>query len=212
MEKDQIMNRYSKLKIALIHYLAGRNYFKSLKALAFAEKHHQGFRKDGKTPEFQHLIEVALHATTLRDLINEEETITSALLHDVREDYGVSHDEITDLFGPSVSDAVERLSKITNEVKKTPNFYFAELTASPIASIVKGCDRAHNFQSMPKVFSKEKQLNYLKEGEELFMPMLKEAAKKFPEQWLAYQNIRHHLKAQMALIHHSIEASENGRV
>lgn len=203
---------FQKRRIALIHYLAGKNYTKALKALAFAERYHTGVRKDGVTPEFQHMLEVALQVLTLRDLQKEEVTIAAALLHDVREDYNVSYGELFNLFGDEVANAVEKLSKIVDGYKKPNDMYFKEISNCQVASIVKGCDRAHNFQSMPKVFSAVKQKEYIQEGEDFFLPMLKIAQKNFPEQFLAYQNIRHHLKSQIYLLKHSLEAAQTGKV
>lgn len=208
-----VKNEYfTKRRIALIHYLAGKGYSTAARALAFAEKYHTGVRKDGKTPEFQHLLEVALQVITLRDLADEETTIAVALLHDVREDYNVSHQELVKQFGQKVADPVARLSKVIEGVKKPYDLYFQEIGDCPIASIVKGCDRAHNFQSMPKVFSAKKQEEYLCEGMEWFLPMLKTAQRKYPEQFLAYQNVRHHLKSQIALLQHSLQAAQSGQV
>jgi (p)ppGpp synthase/HD superfamily hydrolase len=203
---------FVKRRVALIHYLAGRGYTVAQKAVAFAERHHTGLRKDGVTPEFQHLLEVALHVCTLRDLAHEEATIAAALLHDVREDYGVSHGTLVSLFGEQIAHSVACLSKVLDGVKKPYELYFAEMAEDPVASLVKGCDRAHNFQSMPKVFSAAKQASYLDEGEQWFLPMLKTASRNFPEQFMAYQNVRHHLKAQMSLLRHSLEAAQSGKV
>jgi (p)ppGpp synthase/HD superfamily hydrolase len=195
---------FVKRRIALIHYLAGRNYHNALKAVSFAEQIHQGVRKDGVTPEFQHMLEVALHVITLRDLDDEESTIAAALLHDSREDYGIAHSTMVEQFGDTVANAVEKLSKVIDGQKKSTDFYFEQLSTCPIASLVKGCDRVHNFQSMPGVFSIEKQRSYLKEGRDHFFPMLKQAQRRHTTQFLAYQNVRHHLKNQIELIEHSL--------
>lgn len=203
---------FIKRRIALLNYLAGRKFNLALKALAFAEKHHTGLRKDGATLEFQHMLEVALHITTLKDVMYEEATIAAALLHDVREDCGVSHFELVSIFGEQIANAVEKLSKVLDGYKKPYEVYFSEMSQCPIASLVKGCDRAHNFQSMPTVFSAEKQKSYLNEGHTWFLPMLKTGSQNFPEQLMAYQNIRHHLKSQIFLLEHSLQAAESGKV
>jgi (p)ppGpp synthase/HD superfamily hydrolase len=212
MEQKELSPYFTKRRIALTHYLAGRGYYMALRAMAYVEKIATGVRKDGLTPEFQHMLEIALHVITLRDVAFEEETIAVALLHDVMEDYGIRHHELEKRFGARVADAVEKISKIVNGVKKPYDIYFADMGACPIASLVKGCDRAHNFQSMPTVFKAEKQAEYVAEGETWFLPMLKEAQRNFPEQFMAYQNVRHHLKSQMALIKHSLLAAKTGQV
>jgi (p)ppGpp synthase/HD superfamily hydrolase len=196
---------FIKRRVALVHYLVGKGYHKALKAMAFAEFYHQGVRKDNTTPEFQHMLEAALHIITLKDVLYEEDTITATLLHDVREDYNVSHQTIVQDFGSRVGDSVERLSKVIDGVKKSTEFYFSDLANDPIGSLAKGVDRINNFQSMPGVFSIEKQKKYLLEGETYFLPMLKDAQRRFPEQFMAYQNVRHHMKSQIYLIGHSLK-------
>ena len=188
--------RYEKLLISLRYYLIGRRYHTALKALDFAQKIHTGTRKDGKTPEFQHQVEMALYITTLKDLINEEETITCALLHDVVEDYPAFYNEMSDLFPQEI---MATCMSLNNTDKDKPNYYKMIQTDS-IASIVKGADRIHNVGSMVGVFTKEKQKKYVEEIEQFILPMLKQARDKFPEQILAYFNIMTILRSQVGIL------------
>lgn len=196
------MNRYDKLSIALRNYLLGARYYSALNCFDYAQKIHTGLRKDGVTPEFQHQIEIALFITTLKDLQNEEAVISAALLHDVLEDYpNVSPQDIKKLAGKEVRDAVVLLSKeVEGRTRCSPEAYFSQISKNPIASIVKGCDRIHNLRTMVGVFTKEKQLKYVKEALEFFLPMLKVSFGLFPIQHLAYVNIRTTLKIQIEMI------------
>ena len=72
---------------------------------------------------------------------------------------------------------------------------------NPLASIAKGVDRMHNFQSMSGVFDLDKQQRYMEETEQYIIPMLKEARKNFPEQEPVYQNIKHVLRTQIELFY-----------
>ncbi len=74
------------------------------------------------------------------------------------------------------------------------------MATDPIASIGKGGDRMHNLQSMIGVFTKDKQKNYVTEAENKIIPMLKLARRNFPQQELAYENIKLVLNTQMQLI------------
>lgn len=183
------MKNFQKLKIALEYQLIGKGYLKALKAFNIARSYHSWTRKDGVTPEFQHQIEIALYLMTLKDVPNLEEVITSALLHDIREDYGIEDSYIRVEFGNEVADAVEKLTKKFRGYEKDKKTYFEELSKCAIASIVKGADRIHNVNSMVWVFSPEKQLSYVSEVREYFLPMLKKARKNFPEQTFAYLNV-----------------------
>lgn len=191
---------HSKHRISLRYFLSGKGWHSSLKALNFAEQFHTGTRKDGKTPEFNHQVSIAQYVITLPELLFPEETITTVFLHDVPEDYDIGHDEIETKFGKQVSIATELVTKFHRGEKKHPNEYFREIAKNPIASIVKGADRIHNLQSMVGTFSFEKQERYMEEVKTHFLPMLKTARRLFPEQELAYENIKHMLISQMQLI------------
>lgn len=188
---------YEKLHISLRYFLLGKGFYKAADALEFAGSYHTGFRKDGITPEFQHQIEITHYLRTLiPSLMFPEETLTTALLHDVTEDYGVLSSTITERYGSDISQAVQLLDKNG----KSLEFYFSGIANNPIASIVKGGDRMHNIQTMVGVFSPEKQLKYINEVEDHFLPMLKTARRKFVSQESAYENIKHILTSQLELL------------
>lgn len=188
------MDKFEKLRITLRYYLLGRQYYMAADALEFASTYHTGFRKDGVTPEFQHQLEIAHYVRTLSpSLLFPEETIAAALLHDVREDYGVTDAVLSSRFGPRVSKAVFLMDKHSNAD-------FAAIGEDPIASIDKGCDRIHNLQSMSGVFTREKQLKYIAEAHEKYLPMLKTGRRMFPMQELAYENIKYMMSSQLELL------------
>jgi (p)ppGpp synthase/HD superfamily hydrolase len=190
-------DRYTKLEIALRYYLLGAKYHTALKAMDFAKQYHTGTRKDGVTPEFSHQVEMSLYILGLKGLIDEERTVTVALLHDVVEDYEhVSIATINSMFGPEIADSCARLDK----TGKNYDFYFAEIAKSASDSIVKGADRVHNVNSMKGVFSKDKQNKYIEEVEVHFLPMLKLARNRFPQQMQAYFSIMHMLRSQTNLL------------
>jgi (p)ppGpp synthase/HD superfamily hydrolase len=193
-----VSERYQKLEIALRYFLKGAGFATALKALDFCLKWHKGLRKDGKTPESQHQIEIALYCITLKGLLNLEMVLVAALLHDVLEDYPEAEDDFIKIFGQGeIYYTCQRLNK--NKAAKYVD-YFGTIANDPVASIVKGADRVHNVNSMVGVFSKEKQARYAAEVEEHFLPMLKKARKNFPEQLDAYFNIMHMLRSQLNLL------------
>jgi (p)ppGpp synthase/HD superfamily hydrolase len=208
------LTKFEKKLLTLRNQLIGARYHNALAALEFAIRYHTGTRKDGITPEFQHQVEIALFALTLPDLMYREEVIATIMLHDVREDYGVSDGEIRALFNnPEFADrvcrAVENMTKEFRGVKKDEKGLFDLMSMDPIASIAKGCDRTHNLRTMVGVFKLEKQKDYIKEVHDLFLPMLKKARRLFPHQVNAYENIKHMLETQIELItavHKAMEA------
>lgn len=201
------MTKFEKKLLTLRQQLIGAKYYGALSALDFAMKYHTGTRKDGITPEFQHQVEIALYALTLADLKYREEVIATIMLHDVREDYHITENEIRMVlkecesgFIDRVCQAVENMTKEWRGERKDEVELFNAMAEDAVASIAKGCDRIHNLQSMVGVFTVDKQAQYIGEVELLFIPMLKKARKRFAYQHCAYMNILHVLRSQMELI------------
>jgi len=199
------MKAHEKSKIALYYWMIGKSYTDGAKALSFAEKHHTGMRKDGVTPEISHMLSIANHIRTLTEsLLFPEITLIAGLLHDTPEDCPVSFEEIEARFGQRATVAIKKLTKKYQGMKLTPEEYYSQMSDCPIASIVKGIDRSHNFQTMNGVFTEEKKKQYIKECQDYLLPMLKQARKNFPEQELAYENVKQMLLRQIDLIEYSM--------
>ena len=187
-------------------WMLGKGFYRAVEALEYAAKFHTGMRKDGITPEFHHQISIGHYVRTLSGLRHPELALIVAMLHDLLEDYDLPAESIESRFGKEVLDAVLLLSKEYLGNKKSAKKYYHAMAHDPIASVVKGADRVHNFQTMPAVFTCKKQLEYIQECESYILPMLKEARNRFPDQELAYENIKHALKGQIELLKLSIEA------
>jgi (p)ppGpp synthase/HD superfamily hydrolase len=200
------MDKNQKAQITLRYWLLGLaqadpQYYKCIEAMEWAHEFHSGLRKDGITPEFVHQLTIAHYIRTIKDtLMYPAETLTTVFLHDVPEDYDVGINEIQSRFGELVANATWKLTKVHRGIKKSEEVYFSEMATDPIASIGKGGDRMHNLQSMIGVFTKDKQKNYVTEAETKIIPMLKLARRNFPQQELAYENIKLVLNTQMQLI------------
>lgn len=204
------LSTIQKREISLRYWLLGAGYERAARAMNFGAGFHTGTRKDGVTPEFDHQISIAHYVRTIASsLLYPEDTLAAVFLHDVREDYDVDDATIRREFGERVADAVDALTKVYKGMKKPVDLYFSDIANDPVASVVKGGDRIHNFQSMPGVFSTAKQISYLDEGGAHFLPMIKSARRKFPAQESAYENIKHVLVSQIDLIR-AIHASAGG--
>jgi len=198
---DEKMLEIEKRKTQLIGWLTGRGHYMALDAMHYARGFHTGTRKDGITPEFDHQISIAQYLRTLSpSLQHPQETFAAVFLHDVREDFDVSDRDIRDRFGAMTASAVDALTKVVRGRKRRPELVFEAIAADPIASVVKGADRHHNHSSMVGVFSLEKQREYIDETNDFFFPMLKKAKANFPSQELVYENLKHTLKCEIALI------------
>lgn len=199
---------FEKYVISLRYWMLGKGYYKAVSAMEFASKYHTGMRKDGLTPEFHHQISIASYLKTLPNLRCQEDVLCAAFLHDTVEDYDVSLSDIEFRFGTDVRKAVDLLSKKVDGYCKSQEEYFKRMVDCPIASIVKGGDRVHNSQSMHGVFSLNKQISYIEETRNYILPMLKSSRRLYPDQELAYENIKHALKGQIELIELAIDAEK----
>lgn len=203
------METFSKRKIALRYWLLGKEYFLASKALDYGAKHHKGKRKDGVTPEFDHQVWIAHFVRSLLpNLLHKEETLATVFLHDVPEDFGVAYEEIEKLSGPLVSAAVRKLTKKWRGETYDKKALFEAMATCPIASIVKAADRVHNLKTMVGVFTVEKQKAYIAETYDYFFPMIKAARRNFPEQELAYENLKHMLLTQVETIEAMLGAGQ----
>ncbi len=205
-KKIELDYDYEKSRTAIRYWLLGKGWHLAHEALEMGMAYHTGVRKNGN-PEFSHQIFQAQFARTLPNLIHPEETLAVIFLHDIVEDCDVSIKDIYTPFGELVGVGVGLMSDIDSQgVDKPLASYYSSMVESPIASIAKGIDRMHNFQSMMSVFSDPKKSRYIEETREHLIPMLKNARKRYSPQEPAYQNVKHILLTQMELISVMLDA------
>ena len=177
-------------------------YLKALKAMSHIEALEAGeFRKDGKTPKLHHQLSVArLTFTLVPHLLHPDETLAVCFLHDIMEDYGTDTSELTHTYGSLTASAIWKLTKKYGTVVKPYEEYFTELALCPIGSVVKLADRAHNIQTMQGVFGSAKQRTYVEEVSTWFFPLIREARRRHPSQYDAYENLKILLRCQVSLL------------
>lgn len=210
MTTADIAAGYAKQVSAMRYWLLGKNWMTALKAFEFAQQHHDGLRKDNVSPEFSHQMFIASYARTLTSsLMHPEETLAAIFLHDVCEDYDVSYGEIEKRFGWNVRVPVELLTKKKDGVRVPDPIYYERMADNPVASIAKGLDRGHNIFTMSSAgWSAEKQENYLGDVSQLVLPMLKKARRLFPEQEMAYENVKTLLLVQARHIRLTLDMAQ----
>ncbi len=216
---------YEKLKTTLKNKLMGLamvdpRYYTCIKALEFAEKIHDGYRKDGVTKEFYHQLSMLGFAMANHNALTKPYRVyTCIILHDTYEDFDkfkVKHPNlIEDLYYefPEDIEFIVRISKIRYKkegesyIKYGVNYdeYFGEMSGCEVTSFSKGVDRFHNLSTMIGVFSKKKMEKYIYEVDIYFLPMLKKARKRFPEQDQAYQLIKSVLNVQCTTVTKMLE-------
>ncbi len=80
------------------------------RAYVFSMKAHGSQKRASGDPYFSHPLEVA---GILTDLKLDSDTIVTALLHDTVEDTVATLDEITGIFGPSIAQLVDGVTKLS---------------------------------------------------------------------------------------------------
>lgn len=207
-----------KQKAALRYHLLGRaaenhDWYRAIEAMQFADIKHTGqLRKDGITPYFAHPVDVALYVLTLPNLIKPIETVITALNHDVLEDTATRYQEMADELGYESADGVASVSKKIDGVKKGVEEYRRGAYRNMLGTLVKPADRVSNTNSMGGVFTFEKMGTVIAETEEWIIPLAKHGRQTYPQQTLAYENLKLVLKAQTSLYHGTVHAMEQARL
>jgi (p)ppGpp synthase/HD superfamily hydrolase len=115
---------------------------------AFALERH-GSQAHGSLKIEFHLADVAWHARMHYDphvnILEPEQIIAAAWLHDVLEDTPTTLEEIEDMFGYQVADVVNLLTDKSgrNRLERHLKTYHA-IRTDPDATLIKLCDRRHN--------------------------------------------------------------------
>ena len=79
------------------------------RAIVFAVDAHAGVtRRDGHTPYILHCTETAAITATMTE---DPEVLAAAVLHDTLEDTAVTREQLTDTFGPRITELVVELSE-----------------------------------------------------------------------------------------------------
>ncbi|MDE7200337.1 MAG: helix-turn-helix domain-containing protein [Lachnospiraceae bacterium] len=177
-------------------YAGVKKLYQTSKVLPYARELHKGQIRKGKdkVPYIYHPLLISCHALALG--LDDDNLISTALLHDVCEDCGIPADELP--VNKETQTAVFLLTKNSIDEEQ----YFARISQNAVATMVKLLDRCNNISSMAAGFSKEKMVEYIKETERWFYPLLQKAKYEFP----MYSNqiflIKYHMTSVIEVIKH----------
>ena len=172
---DPILERYQALEDKIKSYNPSLDTQRLFNAFTFADNAHSGqLRKDG-SPYITHPLAVA---EIVAELELDTDSIIAALLHDCIEDTGVTHEEITKLFGAAVADLVEGVTKLTRvqytskEEEQMENLrkMLMAMAKDIRVILIKICDRLHNMRTM-EYQSPKKQKEKALETMEIYAPI-----------------------------------------
>ena len=166
---------YSDLQAALKKYMPGTDVALIDKAIDYArDKHRDQKRKDG-SPYIIHPLAVA---EIVAEMGLDLESILASILHDCIEDTDASHDDIAKLFGNTVAELVEGVTKLTKanfsttEQAQMENLrkMFMAMSKDIRVVLIKIADRLHNMRTM-QYQSPAKQIIKCRETMDIYAPL-----------------------------------------
>ena len=153
----------------------GMNLERIREAYEMAKSAHEGqLRKDG-SPYVTHCVAAA---DITVDMGMDEDSVVSALLHDVIEDTNLTHADIARQFGTAVADIVEGVTKLTrvqytskeDEQMENLRKMLMAMSKDIRVILIKIADRLHNMRTMAYQ-SPEKQRSKSLETMEIYAPI-----------------------------------------
>ena len=166
---------YQSMRAALLKYMPGVDMDLIDRAVEYADtKHKQQKRKDG-SPYIIHPLAVA---EIVAEMGLDVDAILGALLHDCIEDTDASHDDIEKLFGTTVAELVEGVTKLTranfssSEQAQMENLrkMFMAMSKDIRVVLIKIADRLHNMRTM-QYQTPEKQVKKCRETMDIYAPL-----------------------------------------
>jgi guanosine-3',5'-bis(diphosphate) 3'-pyrophosphohydrolase len=172
---DPILERYQALEDKIKAYNPSLDTQLLFAAFTYADSaHNSQMRKDG-SPYITHPLAVA---EIVADLELDTDSIIAAMLHDTIEDTGATHEEIAKMFGSTVADLVEGVTKLTRvqytskEEEQMENLrkMLMAMAKDIRVILIKICDRLHNMRTM-EYQSARKQKEKALETMEIYAPI-----------------------------------------
>lgn len=164
-----------KLVEIITEYMTTQEVDNIKKAYDFAKKMHDGQKRNSGEDYIIHPVNVAI---ILADLKMDYETIVAALLHDVIEDTGADYEEVKTMFGESIANLVEGVTKLNKLNYKDKQEYQAENLRKMVLAmssdirviIVKLADRLHNLRTL-EYMDEQKRKAKANETLEIYAPL-----------------------------------------
>ena len=172
---DPILERYQALEAQIKTYNPALDTKRLYSAFSFADNAHSGqLRKDG-SPYITHPLAVAEIGAELE---LDTESIMAALLHDTVEDTSATYEDLAKLFGKSVADLVDGVTKLTRvqyvskEEEQMENLrkMLMAMAKDIRVILIKICDRLHNMRTM-EYQTPKKQREKALETMEIYAPI-----------------------------------------
>ena len=172
---ETFAEHYGAMCATILHRMPGADLELIDRAVDYARnKHKDQTRKDG-SPYIIHPLAVAAIVT---EMGLDTDAILGALLHDCIEDTDASHDEIAKIFGDTVAELVEGVTKLTRadfsstEEAQMENLrkMFMAMSKDIRVVLIKIADRLHNMRTM-QYQTPAKQIKKCRETMDIYAPL-----------------------------------------
>ncbi len=172
---ESFEEHYQSMCDTILNCMPGADMNLIEQAVRYAEdKHKEQKRKDG-SPYIIHPLAVA---EIVAEMGLDTDAILSALLHDCIEDTDASHDDIARIFGQTVAELVEGVTKLTranfssSEQAQMENLrkMFMAMSKDIRVVLIKIADRLHNMRTM-QYQTPAKQISKCRETMDIYAPL-----------------------------------------
>ncbi|GEK11015.1 guanosine-3',5'-bis(diphosphate) 3'-diphosphatase [Pseudoalteromonas sp. J010] len=169
------MYLFEGLKKKISEYLSPEDVELVQKAYVVAREAHEGQTRSSGEPYITHPVEVT---QILASMKLDHETLMAALMHDVIEDTDFSQDDLAEIFGDTVAELVEGVSKLDKLSFKDKKEFQAEnyrkmimaMTQDIRVILIKLADRTHNMRTLGAL-RPDKRRRIARETLEIYAPI-----------------------------------------
>ena len=169
------MYLFEGLKQKISEYLSPADVELVQKAYVVAREAHEGQTRSSGEPYITHPVEVTQILASMR---LDHETLMAALMHDVIEDTDFSKQDLAEIFGNTVAELVEGVSKLDKLSFKDKKEFQAEnyrkmimaMTQDIRVILIKLADRTHNMRTLGAL-RPDKRRRIARETLEIFAPI-----------------------------------------
>jgi guanosine-3',5'-bis(diphosphate) 3'-pyrophosphohydrolase len=169
------MYLFEGLKLQIQQYLSPEQTALVQQAYVVARDAHEGQMRSSGDPYITHPVAVA---SILAEITLDHETLMAALLHDVIEDTEYSKDDLAEIFGATIADLVEGVSKLEKLKFKDKKEFQVEnyrkmimaMTQDIRVILIKLADRTHNMRTLGSL-RPDKRRRIARETLEIYAPI-----------------------------------------
>ncbi len=166
---------YSSMHATIMKHMPGADMALIDKAVEYANSKHQYQKRKDGSPYIIHPLAVA---EVVAEMGLDMDAILGALLHDCIEDTDASHEDIEKIFGATVAELVEGVTKLTranfstSEQAQMENLrkMFMAMSKDIRVVLIKIADRLHNMRTM-QYQTPAKQISKCRETMDIYAPL-----------------------------------------